>query len=412
MNQWADRIQSHPVVAALKELQSTLSEIIGSPKTETDVLPVLRRSLLVVEDVLARIDAIEPALVAPASLDSIEQPAQQILAQIQTFATNHESPPLSDVDQHLDSLLAEVGKLITPLTAHRRLDIFQRQAKLAGDRLDSLESKANARLAELEKRVEGQLASLDSVSETVASAKAEIESAAASGNEAVQATAAEAKAEIETQRKRLDEAIAQHQGIFGEEQDRRSTEFIESQQAREADATERLEKLSADFREERAAWVTEVTTIVSDLRDHEVKATEILGATAASVVAGAYVEEAKDQRKQADLWRVLALAVGLVFLSAAVGTTVLAPPDGDPSITDLSIFAVERLPAGLILGTIFAYAFRQSASHRDREESARQLAMELSTFRPFLAELPEHEQQEAIKEVARRYFPGQKNIES
>ncbi|HEY5626143.1 MAG TPA: hypothetical protein VIT93_06615, partial [Dehalococcoidia bacterium] len=242
--------------------------------------------------------------------------------------------------------------------------------------------------------------------------KAEIESAAASGNEAVQASAADAKAEIETQRKRLDEAIAKHQGIFAEEQDRRSTEFTEAQQTRETDAKVRLEGLSADFREERATWITEVNTLVSNLRDHEARATEILGSTAASVAAGAYVTEAEDQRKQADVWRVIAVSVGLAFLAATVGTTIWSPPGSDLAWRELAIFGAERLPGGLILGTIFGYAFKQSGSHRHREETARKLAMELSTFRPFLAELPDDKQQEAITDAAIRYFPGQKSIGS
>lgn len=412
MSQWGERIQSHPAVVALKEAQSTLAGIIADPESDADVLPVLRRSLLVAEDVLARIDSIDPALVAPASLGAIEQQAQQVLAQVQTFASNHENAALDDADQHLDSLVAEVGKLVTPLPAARRADISERQARAVAERLESLESSANTRLAELEKRVQDQLASLDSVSEAVASAKAEIESAAASGNEAVQASAADAKAEIETQRKRLDEAIAKHQGIFAEEQDRRSTEFTEAQQTRETDAKVRLEGLSADFREERATWITEVNTLVSNLRDHEARATEILGSTAASVAAGAYVTEAEDQRKQADVWRVIAVSVGLAFLAATVGTTIWSPPGSDLAWRELAIFGAERLPGGLILGTIFGYAFKQSGSHRHREETARKLAMELSTFRPFLAELPDDKQQEAITDAAIRYFPGQKSIGS
>ena len=62
-----------------------------------------------------------------------------------------------------------------------------------------------------------------------------------------------------------------------------------------------------------------------------------------------------------------------------------------------------------IVGAVLAlagFAMRESGQHRSRETETKRLANELTTFRPFLAELDEDDRNQLVQEASLRYFPG------
>ena len=85
--------------------------------------------------------------------------------------------------------------------------------------------------------------------------------------------------------------------------------------------------------------------------------------------------------------------------------SLFAPPTAD-TLEDFLTSAAVRFPGGLVIAAIFKYAADQSSDHRKREMRAKQLGMELTTFRPFLAELPVKDQHELTVAATARFFRG------
>jgi len=60
----------------------------------------------------------------------------------------------------------------------------------------------------------------------------------------------------------------------------------------------------------------------------------------------------------------------------------------------------------LALAGLWGYAARESSRHRRREANAERLATELTSFRPFLAELAVDKRNDLVEKATGRYFKG------
>jgi Flp pilus assembly protein TadB len=91
-----------------------------------------------------------------------------------------------------------------------------------------------------------------------------------------------------------------------------------------------------------------------------------------------YHEEYEQQRETADRWRLVALSIGALAAILVFLATVAA----------IEAATAGRLGLAATLGGIAAYAARQSARHRRREECARARELELIAFPAVLDTLP------------------------
>ncbi|MBM2826825.1 MAG: hypothetical protein HW403_889, partial [Dehalococcoidia bacterium] len=122
--------------------------------------------------------------------------------------------------------------------------------------------------------------------------------------------------------------------------------------------------------------------------------------------AGAYLNDAQNQRGQADLLRVVSFVLGGV--AAVFGYFSLLQlqlgPDAEV-VTRIYQYAA-RTGILVLLVSFAVYAGRESSKHRSRENESKRLANQLSTFRPFLAELDSASRDDLVKGASERYFPG------
>ena len=71
---------------------------------------------------------------------------------------------------------------------------------------------------------------------------------------------------------------------------------------------------------------------------------------------------------------------------------------------------IGKLSASALIGGVAAYAARQSARHREREERARNFQLELQAFGPFIEPLSTEQQEEERVVMTRKTF-GKANTE-
>lgn len=426
-DEWSERIASHPVMSGLDELSTVLEQApVVNPNASTKSRSYLDRAQAVVSNFRARLDSTHAALVPIPVLDRAVTHLRNAQSQIQAFLSDNDENHLATADGHIDSLLMEVHSLPPPVSVpeaevqvkalrddvehlrHIRAGVvgafgalrqqmeaeserFAESARASEERIDNAAKGLEERLAALAQTADKRAADITAQSE---------------------AKIAELRAAIDSQKGRLDEAIAQTQKTFGEAQERRLGQFTESEKERETLFLQRTDALLEGGRDKLAALLSEAEALVAELKAHEARAAQVVGVAAASEVAGAYIDEAKQQCREADRLRLAAFAVVGVFMIYALILALLGPPGGDVSATDWLRYAVVRGPIGFVLAAPFPYAVRQSARHRQREEQAKHLALQLSAFRPFLSELGEEERRREIIEASKRMFPGHQSQRS
>ncbi len=218
---------------------------------------------------------------------------------------------------------------------------------------------------------------------------------------------------IESRRQTVEQLVADMNDRFAHEQKARAEEArLQAHEAakrrddalsefeRSADA--RLVELDRAFDGKREALDEESAQILTSLREQETTARELVDLVATSSTAGAYGNEAGEQRSVADRLRRLALVTfgGAVVLAMLI--TAWALRYGlDPWLL--------AAKAGLIvlMVSVAGYLSRQSSHHREREVQARRLYLQLTAFGPFAAPLGEDRGRGARVDFMERVFVGE-----
>ena len=87
---------------------------------------------------------------------------------------------------------------------------------------------------------------------------------------------------------------------------------------------------------------------------------------------------------------------------------VFGLPDNS-SAGEMGLFFATRATLAVAIGGFAAFANKESGQHRKSERENRRLANELTTFRPFLAELSGEDSNEQVRQAVSRYYPGHQN---
>lgn len=228
------------------------------------------------------------------------------------------------------------------------------QIKTAADALlNEVKTDAAARLDEVRADADARLAA---TSEELKEAKASFD-----------ARVAEFDQTLTTERAAIDQTKTSQAETFRTAQNERDAAF----KAALEDAGHKLELLLA-------ASNDQVDKSVAEIRRMQEESAALVGAIGSAGTAERYGEEVKEQRKVADIWR--RVTIVLSVLAAAGVVTVAITLGHNPGWEDF----IGKLSASALIGGVAAYAARQSARHREREERARKFQLELTAFGPFI----------------------------
>ena len=404
-DQWSERVSGHRINQALTEASEAVSKAVADSELTDQATRYLRRFQLAISHVQTLIEATDAVLVPLQTLENGANHVQPVANEVESFLSNRNEAHLANAETHIDNLLTEM-RFASPPTTRKELAAAAKAAQKHSERLLDLESPVREALTKLKEEIATQSKAIKGARNQVASVEKAATEKIVQVNTDADARLTELRTGIDSQKARLDDAIAHFQSTFADAQEERSTKFSESQNDLEKSYAARLEETLSNGRSRLGELDTEAQSFIESLRGYEEQASRVLGVTAASGVAGSYLNEAKEQRREADVWRVLAFVVAAVLFIGTVVSTVVSPPSSDSSATALAVFAAIRLPVGSVIAGAFFYAIRQSGHHRDREQRSKHLAMQLTAFRPFLAELPEDQVVIQLVEAVKRFFPG------
>jgi hypothetical protein len=171
---------------------------------------------------------------------------------------------------------------------------------------------------------------------------------------------------------------------------------------------EQLKSNISSLHENMATESSKAAKISEDAAEHSKtvhsQIDELLGQTASKVLLVDYANTAEAEKKSANIMRNSSLAcmalTGLV-LCFALYESLNSPLDWKQSILKVFTAIALSVPA--------AYLARESAKHRNQEHINRRISLDLRAITPYIATLPNEEQNKIKSEVASKIFGIQEN---
>lgn len=368
-------------VAALRDraraAQEHIADVPEAEWTDSDVRERFESVLAYAQSVL---EATDGALLSAAASNAVDA--------VLTEAVNDPSTILADAESWGDRVL----DALAPLPVSRGREVEQ----VVKDAAATFQRSAQQRLEVLRADFETAKRRLDEIATQIQQQ-----------DEALRENVEERRTEFVDEITRLQADFAERLDAYSttlrEEQDAlaslRSTQraaFEESEEQRSRAARTRLDDADEQLRAFQSRVTEEVERRVAEIRRMEEESAQLVGAIGLAGTAERYAEEVRDQREVADKWRIATV----VFAVIAVGGALFALAQSDQGVEHL----VAKLAFSVIVGGIAAYTARQSSYHRQREQRARDLQLELTAFSPFIEQLSLEQQEEERVIMTRKTF--------
>ena len=412
MTAWRETVRNAPVHANLNFVLQALKNM-ERPLEEDSEEELVERLTYLLEDVQMRLHSADSRLIPEVTLVALDRGSQNLRDQVDGFLNTGDTAHLHGAVEASGPLLA-TSRQLPPLpwnepnevVRHAAASFQATTAQIIKD-TEEAKSKFEADLQQLREATadaaHNSQHSLDQLKEASAERSAEVDATTEARSTEFASRTEALENQIQNQTQRLDQAIATINDQFGTSEQSRAGEFTESQSRRDTEFGQQLAS-----QEERFQALAELQAVaIRTLDTAKETAEEILGVVAASATADAYLKDAEQQRRQADLLRIA--AVGALIAAVAVGLVMFFAVDlADSASVTKTLFSFVK-PVGFVAAVLAVAGFlvRESSQHRGREIVNKRLANQMTTFRPFLAEIPEAERNELIKEASKRYFQGE-----
>jgi hypothetical protein len=396
---------AHGNLKALRKQAADLPEELLEEAREHDPQSALARLEPVLEYIGALLASADTALATPQMLEGLNAPIQQVSSALTPLKDNNDFEQIPNVQAGIDGLLNAAVQLAPAIGVWARADEKKAAAHLG--------EAATEKTHELQQQASDLQGQLDQLQEQAAQASDSVKTTSEERVNELQGQLNTLKEEADAERAKVQGTIDNFATQFNSEQEARNTAFEESKKEL-SDRTEQAIQEGKDAattslgkEEERAD--TAIATlegkgeqIVAVLDEQREKATRLVELVTTGSTAGAFSEEAKEQKKQADQWRRNAIVGGGVAVAVALAAVVLAVAE----VGNGASLIVAKVAAVTLLLGIAGYAAGQSGQHRRREQRAKRLELELVAFDPFTEPLPSEEKNAVRKDFIERLFVG------
>lgn len=402
MSQWQEAIRNHPAWQGLQSLGPLLDQVASREGLDSTSLDLVERMRTANMFVGRRLASLDPALVYQPALDALGAQLQSSLSELQAFIADEQVGHLVNANNGISEVLSNVARLVSPPAPEELTAMFEAasayrasmeralsesHAAVAGLRTD-VEALA-ARLSELTNEVSSQRASATSLSTEFQSQFSTSQEGRAKEFTEQQAVRQKDYSEAQTARQvRFDELHAS----FSQKLNDQEAEFGRQRDAIQQSAKDRLSQLDEGFRDSAAA-------ILKVIESHKNDVEKLVGVIGNLGVTSGYQKAADSALNATRFWQTLTVAgFGVVILFAY--KAFLPALEGE--------FSWEKFAGRVVLtiavGVFAAYAAAQADRYMESERRNRKLALELEAVGPYLAPLPEAQQQSFRLALGERTF--------
>lgn len=384
MSWWDERVEEHQATLTVNELVDVVAGFESAD--DSGVLDGQERARAVVGALERLFRETDGFLVTAGMLDRIAAPLANAKGLLIAHRDSGDTANLQSAQNYLDAVLDSLAGW--PVLARGK------------------GADARAAASAYRKAAEGLAGSLGAEIEdlraTVASQRQELVDIAARGVAQTQASEqalAQLTATIDQQKTRLDTAIASFQEQFSQSEAQRVQAANQAAKEHDLEFQAAKQELQADAKKVIDYLKDSAEGSLTDLESQQERARRVVDTVGGIAFAGGYGSYADRQRRQADLWRWI--AVGALAVVAVIVLVHVFSRSGEA----LTVEALgERLLLGLPLFLLAAYAATQSSRHRYRERLARKSELELAAIDPYLSLFPEVERNAIKAELAKRFF--------
>ncbi len=391
-------------VAETRESRDLLTSVDRS-QVPTAELERLDRIVGVLQELDTRLTVADIRFVVRDTIDDLSNLVTGVRDEVREFVILDGEVSLDHTNDSMERILIRLGELppvpwrSTQQAATKVADAFKDQVDQLNDQISILSSRFEERVVELSSALQNELRErAESAQSTEEKIKNEIDKLfnVAEG--------------IERQLSGLSEQAANYNSTlekrYGATEGVRQSTFETDQLNRRNSFVEEIDHLKSEYENTIKDQRSEGEELVEFLTKTKTDAESILAITAAAGMADTYLKDAEEQKSKADRWRIIVIIGGLLALVGGITTLVqLAPPVG-ATVMETAFFYTSRTAILLVPFALVVFLIRAEAQHRNREQESKRLGKELTTLRPFLAELPEDQRNDKIKEATERYFPG------
>lgn len=391
MSQWADRIRNHTVWQHLTALGLSIDQARAREDVDSQALDGIERVRAVLAFVGKRLATADPFTTHPAPLDGLTSAFQNAAAEVQAFVADGNTGHITNANTHADTALQYLAQIAVPGTPE----------ELAG-----LKDAATAYRATLEKQ-------LDHASATAMEVRSDADS--------LKASISDLAAQITAEKQRLSQLTSDFQGQFSVAQEARNRDFSESQTARQekyaallAEHSQRLTEQAADFTRQKELALTQyqedvdelkekysasAKSLLDEIEEHRARVEKLVGVIGNLGVTSGYLKTANHARKTLWVWQgvtVLAMA-GLIAVAYKAFIPVVQGGFTWPGFAGKALLT-------FTVGVLAAYAGSQADKFLEIERRNRKMALELEAIGPYLAPLPQEQQDQFRVALGERSF--------
>jgi hypothetical protein len=375
MSRWREQFENHQIHKSLEQIREAIS---GEPKGEDDDELMERRRLEKIvsayEDALSKVD---PEVLPFQLLDNITNTFnQKVLPPIQQYQSDGS---VGDLKNANDQITAQLNVLAIVRVAAGEIDIVQPPAELE-KQIDEFA----AAVAKKRQDAEGKISELTS---EVGSIRQKLE---------------ELVAQIEARRQEVDNQISEWQGQFSQAQEARNKEFSDWKSAIDSDARQQIknvvEPAEKQLKQRQEKFEADIESYITQAEEKHQAIRDLHQLAAEDSVAGGYVSNAKREDEKASRWRV----ASILFIVTAAAWLLFSFLSGEGASNWQATLMSFSLTGVLLFGA--AYSAQQSTRHRNVEVHNRRFALEMTAIDPYLQSLSDEDQRELKKELTRRFF--------
>lgn len=390
-----DRLLNHPLHQHLTTVRGHLAEVSDETLAAADehmegAVTRAGAALTYIEGVLG---AVDPALTTATALSGIES----ALSNAATAAAQLNGNPqtAAALDQHIEQALTAVE----PMAAASQLT-----AKRAAGSAKTFDNALTATVKAVAEQAQSLEGELDALEQRRVDAVAQLEADEQQQRTTFQASIDSLTTSLNAEKARVDQLVATHQEQFTTAQQEQHTAFEQLRDQLQETGESSIAEFNERADETQKQLEKDVEAVLAEVRSRRDEVEELYGVITDTSTTGAFRDEAREQKKAADDWRKVAIGFGLAAAVLAVAFIVLSALAPDKASSTSAIIA--KVTATLVAAGIAAYAGRQSGRHREREEEAKRLELELVAFPPFIDSLDDDQKRDVRKEFADRAFRG------
>lgn len=379
---WASRIRASGLADSVDAILEILDGHEAADTTEQDHADRVRR---VVETAASVVSAVDPALLADATVNQLAHHLAQIRAHLANWAAGSGMPELANATVHADAATTTISNIpLSPSAA-----------------------AASAEVAFLRRSVGQHRGQVDREIRDLRAASSNAQQSFSSSAEQASTRVAEIEQEVGRLREELNLAINsareqanQQQNAFSSAQDQRQGAFSDLLDETRAQLRSEIDELAAGT-SAAAKGLTELQQAqIDDATAAKQRIEEILGIVGEEALVGTYSKNSAAERRQAGLWR--SVSILFVLVSVAISAWIVSStPAENADWVQFAAKAVLVLP----IAAAATYAAKQSGEHRHAQREAEHMALQLAALGPYLSDVADAvERDRLLAEIAQKLF--------